>query len=93
MTTGFIDMPDRDATPLSPGELDLIHAWWRAANYLSVWQVHLVGDVIDRVPRLGAAAVYAKQAIRDRLIEHKRYITGHGTDMPEISNWRWPHEG
>ena len=27
---------------------------------------HLAGDVIDRVPKLGARAAYAKQAIRDR---------------------------
>ena len=32
---------------------------------------HLVGDVIDRVPKLGSRAAYAKQAIRDKLIEHK----------------------
>ena len=32
---------------------------------------HLVGDVIDRVPQLGSRAAYAKQAIRDKLIEHK----------------------
>jgi xylulose-5-phosphate/fructose-6-phosphate phosphoketolase len=50
---------------------------------------HLVGDVIDRVPNLGARAAYAKQAIRDRLIEHKQYIAAHGEDMPEILNWRW----
>lgn len=51
---------------------------------------HLVADIIDRVPRLGAAAIYAKQAIRDKLIEHKRYITEHGDDMPEVREWRWP---
>jgi xylulose-5-phosphate/fructose-6-phosphate phosphoketolase len=50
---------------------------------------HLVGDVIDRVPRLGAAAVYAKQAVRDRLVEHERFIRQHGTDMPEVQDWRW----
>ena len=33
---------------------------------------HLVGDVIDRVPKLGARAAYAKQAIRDKLIDHQR---------------------
>jgi xylulose-5-phosphate/fructose-6-phosphate phosphoketolase len=50
---------------------------------------HLVGDVIDRLPQLGSRAAYAKQAIRDRLIEHRQYITEHGDDMPEIVNWRW----
>jgi len=52
---------------------------------------HLVGDVIDRVPRLGYMAAYAKQIIRDRLIEHKQYIVKHGQDMPEIRNWKWPY--
>ena len=51
---------------------------------------HLAGDAIDRVPALGAAAVYVKQAIRDKLIDHKHYIAEHGTDMPEVCDWRWP---
>ena len=50
---------------------------------------HLVADVIDRVLTLGYHAAYAKQAIRDKLIEHKEYITRHGDDLPEIRNWRW----
>ena len=53
---------------------------------------HLVGDVIDRVPNLGSRAAYAKQAIRDKLIEHREYIARYGDDMPEISGWRWRHE-
>jgi phosphoketolase len=50
---------------------------------------HLVADVIDRVPTLGLRAAYAKQALRDKLIEHKQYIAEHGEDMPEIRNWKW----
>jgi xylulose-5-phosphate/fructose-6-phosphate phosphoketolase len=51
---------------------------------------HLVEDVIDRVPKLGYHAAYAKQAIRDKLIDHQAYITQHGEDMPEIRDWKWP---
>ncbi|MCC3570247.1 MAG: phosphoketolase family protein [Microcoleus sp. PH2017_40_RAT_O_B] len=54
---------------------------------------HLVGDVIDRVPKLSYAAAYGKQALRDKLIEHRLYITKHGDDMPEIRDWKWPHGG
>ena len=50
---------------------------------------HLVSDVIDRVPGLSERAAYAKQAIRDKLIDHKHYIAQHGDDMPEVANWRW----
>ena len=54
---------------------------------------HLVSDVIDRVPQLGARAAYAKQAMRDKLIEHKQYIHKYGEDMPEIRNWQWGRNG
>ena len=50
---------------------------------------HLVEDIIDGVPQIGPKAAYAKQAIRDKLIEHQQYITAHGEDMPEIRNWQW----
>ena len=50
---------------------------------------HLVNDVIDRVPKLGPRAAYAKQAVHDKLTEHKEYIAKHGDDMPEISGWAW----
>ncbi len=50
---------------------------------------HLVANVIDRVPQLGASAAHVKQAVSDKLVEHKRHIAEHGEDMPEIRNWQW----
>ena len=50
---------------------------------------HLVQDVIDRLPQLGARAAYAKQAIRDALIDHRQYITKYGEDHPNILGWKW----
>src|SRR5450755_2236559 len=51
---------------------------------------HLAGDVIDRVPRLRGVAGREKQMLRNRLIEHKLYISRYGDDMPEIRDWHWP---
>ena len=50
---------------------------------------HLANDAIDRLPQLESRAGYAKQALRDKLIEHREYICKHGEDMPEILGWRW----
>ena len=49
--------------------------------------------MIDRLPQLGARAAYFKQAIHEKLIEHKQYIDKHGDDMPEISDWKWGLSG
>ena len=50
---------------------------------------HLVSDTIDRLPQFVDAAAYVKQAMRDKLIEHKAYIRERGEDMPEVKEWRW----
>jgi xylulose-5-phosphate/fructose-6-phosphate phosphoketolase len=52
---------------------------------------HLVEDVIDRVPNLGSKFAHVKQAMRDKLLEHKQYIRKYGDDMPEIRDWKWPY--
>jgi xylulose-5-phosphate/fructose-6-phosphate phosphoketolase len=45
------------------------------------------------VPHLGARAAYAKQAIRDKLLEHEQYIHEYGEDMPAIGGWQWGRHG
>src|SRR5690348_10969101 len=47
-------MPREDGThtaqPLSARELELIDAWWRAANYLSVGQIYLLDNPLLKRP-------------------------------------------
>jgi xylulose-5-phosphate/fructose-6-phosphate phosphoketolase len=50
---------------------------------------HLVEDVIDRIPKLGANAAYVKQELRNKLIEHNEYICTYGDDLPEVRDWKW----
>lgn len=50
---------------------------------------HLVDSVIDNVSSVGPRAAYARQAVRDSLVDHQHYICAHGTDMPSIANWVW----
>jgi xylulose-5-phosphate/fructose-6-phosphate phosphoketolase len=42
------------------------------------------------VPKLGYRAAHLGQLMRDKLIEHREYITRHGQDMPEILEWKRP---
>src|SRR6202048_1436818 len=39
-----------DQGPLTGNELDALDAWWRAANYLSVGQIYLMGNPLLRDP-------------------------------------------
>jgi xylulose-5-phosphate/fructose-6-phosphate phosphoketolase len=53
---------------------------------------HLAMDVIERVPHLAPVSAHLRQQLRNKLIDHTRYIRAHGEDMPEITEWRWPAE-
>jgi xylulose-5-phosphate/fructose-6-phosphate phosphoketolase len=52
---------------------------------------HLVMDVIDRVPELGAAAAQVRQRMVDERTRHTEYVRSHGEDLPEVRGWTWPH--
>ena len=41
------------------------------------------------MPKLGVRAACVKQALRDKLLDHKNCIHKFGQDMPEIRNWNW----
>ncbi len=43
-------MIDAEQGPLTGSELDAIDAWWRAANYLSVGQIYLLGNPLLTEP-------------------------------------------
>src|SRR5947208_424464 len=65
---GGAEMPREDRTqtaaqPLSAAELDLINAWWRAANYLSVGQIYLLDNPLLEQP-------LERADIKPRLLGH-----------------------
>ena len=52
---------------------------------------HLVMDVIDRVPGLGAKAAHIRQLMIDQRLKHRLYTRDHGEDSPDIRDWVWPY--
>jgi len=48
-------------------------------------------DVIDRVPKLKVAGAHVKEMLKDEQISCRNYAYEHGTDKPEIVNWKWPY--
>jgi xylulose-5-phosphate/fructose-6-phosphate phosphoketolase len=53
---------------------------------------HLVMDVIDRVPQLGARAAEVRQHMVDRRLEVRAYTRDVGNDPPDVRDWVWPFE-
>jgi xylulose-5-phosphate/fructose-6-phosphate phosphoketolase len=47
-------------------------------------------DVIDRVPKLRTTGAHAKEKFRNMQIRCVEYAHEHGSDLPEVANWRWP---
>ena len=55
--------PDDPATPLDDEEARRLHAWWRAANYLSVGQIYLLDNPLLREE-------LAPEHVKPRLLGH-----------------------
>ncbi|WP_030245939.1 phosphoketolase [Streptomyces sp. NRRL S-350] len=51
----------------------------------------LVMDVIDRVPGLAVRAAHVRQLMADVRTRHDAWVREHGTDLPEVTDWTWPH--
>jgi xylulose-5-phosphate/fructose-6-phosphate phosphoketolase len=60
---GHTPDPERSAHPLEPDELRRIHAYWRAANYLSVGQIYLLDNPLLREP-------LTPEHVKPRLLGH-----------------------
>jgi xylulose-5-phosphate/fructose-6-phosphate phosphoketolase len=50
---------------------------------------HLVMDVIDRVPTLGATASDVREAMVAKRAEARAYTRAAGDDLPEVRDWSW----
>jgi xylulose-5-phosphate/fructose-6-phosphate phosphoketolase len=51
---------------------------------------HLVMDVIDRVPGLGARAAHARQRMVDERVRSRAHAFETGEDPEWVRDWRWP---
>jgi xylulose-5-phosphate/fructose-6-phosphate phosphoketolase len=52
---------------------------------------HLALDVLDRVPGLSVSTAGLHQKLTDARLRARAYTREHGEDLPEVSNWTWPH--
>ena len=50
---------------------------------------HLVMDALKYLPQLGNRSSSLYEWCKDKLVEHKEYISQYGQDMDEIRNWVW----
>ncbi len=59
----------RRARPAGPRRAGLVDAWWRAANYLAVGQIYLMGNPLLREP-------LRPEHIKPRLLGHFGTVPG-----------------
>lgn len=54
---------------------------------------HLVIDVLDRVPGLGARCAGLRQEMQDLRLEARAYAYENGEDLPAVASWVWSDAG
>jgi xylulose-5-phosphate/fructose-6-phosphate phosphoketolase len=54
-------------------------------------RLHLVMDVIDRVPGLDRKAAVLRQQMVAKCAEHRPYVPRTGEDLSEIRDWAWSY--
>lgn len=50
---------------------------------------NLVQTAVYNLPQLGNRGAYLIQSMKDKLVEHRQYISKYGVDMPEVAQWKW----
>ena len=81
MTAHAVSRPT--TSPLDDDELARIDAWWRAANYLSVGQIYLMGNPLLREP-------LRPEHVKPRLLGHWGTTPGSTSSTPTSTGRSWP---
>ncbi len=50
---------------------------------------HLAKDAVLSMPTYAVKGAYFAQRMDDMVAKHNAYIRENGTDMPEVTNWKW----
>jgi len=54
---------------------------------------HLVQHIIRSLPKKGAKEDQLFKLMNNKIAAHRKYVTMHGEDMPEIRDWKWRDQG
>jgi xylulose-5-phosphate/fructose-6-phosphate phosphoketolase len=46
-------------------------------------------DAVQRVPRLAPVVQHASRRFNDAIERHRRHVSQHGEDLPEVRDWTW----